>query len=519
MTKKMMIIEEHKPLSQSQLWAAQRNFYHQKGANAWAHEVPYYITSNPVIASRYAELVIRFIQDWISQHPDSSAHPFYILELAAGNGQFSYFVLQKLLDMKDKLQRSDIDIRYIMSDFTEKNINFWKKHEQLKTYVDQGILQFAKYDVEKDEAIDLQHQIEPIGENPLIVFANYIFDTLKNDVFSIKDHSIQASNVTLFDKRQARPKPYRLDLSQIKMSFHDVPMEHDYYEDPQFNALLQYYCHNLDDTKLLFPIGSLRGLKNLIRFSHNRCLLISSDKGWTGLKELEGFHYPKIDVHGSISWMVNYHAITQYLNHFDTNHRIQTAREGITTIAYGIGLKFADLPETQLALNNIIDGFSPADYFTCSEHMIKTTKRASLDSLLSLLRLSDWDPFVFGQIHAALMQQLPTAHEEVVEYMLYAADSIAQHFYATPGCEDIFFLIGLVLYQIDKFEASISYYLLSEKYFAANFETRYNIGLCYFYQENYKKAAQFFKKALRKDPNSKSTQAMLRRTEKKMQSR
>jgi SAM-dependent MidA family methyltransferase len=79
-------IESNIPLSQSCLWQAQRHYFEEEGIHAW-QQVPFFVTSNPFIADRYARLIIAYLQDM--QH--DPAEPIYIVELGAGTGQFSYY--------------------------------------------------------------------------------------------------------------------------------------------------------------------------------------------------------------------------------------------------------------------------------------------------------------------------------------------------------------------------------------------------------------------------------------------
>ena len=155
MKRSQIIIEENQRFSQSQLWQAQREFYDKKGVEAWAGDVPFYITSNPFIANCYAEIIIRFIQDWCHLHPEAKQEPFYIFELGTGSGKFSFYTLKKIMELRDQLKLKDISIHYIMSDFTENNIKFWENHTALQSYVSQGVLDFSVFDLENDTSISL----------------------------------------------------------------------------------------------------------------------------------------------------------------------------------------------------------------------------------------------------------------------------------------------------------------------------------------------------------------------------
>ena len=95
--KNEVVFEREQRLSESMLWQAQRAYYDEQGVEAWTGAVPFYITSNPYIASCYARLVIRFIQSWVQKKAYCQDQPFYILEIGAGTGQFSFYMLRELM--------------------------------------------------------------------------------------------------------------------------------------------------------------------------------------------------------------------------------------------------------------------------------------------------------------------------------------------------------------------------------------------------------------------------------------
>jgi len=76
------------------------------------------------------------------------------------------------------------------------------------------------------------------------------------------------------------------------------------------NQLLRNYQQQLTDTSLLFPCFGLECLRNF-RQAGGRLLLLSGDKGYNREESLYYRGEPVINVPGSFSMMVNYHAIGQ----------------------------------------------------------------------------------------------------------------------------------------------------------------------------------------------------------------
>ena len=114
------MFEQGKRLSDSAIWQWQRDYFLSLPLDAWFQTVPSYVTSNPVIAAQYAELVRAYRQD----HPDET---ITLLELGAGTGQFSHYFLQHLTAFPE-FALEQTDWSYIMSDFAPQLLSFWRAH-------------------------------------------------------------------------------------------------------------------------------------------------------------------------------------------------------------------------------------------------------------------------------------------------------------------------------------------------------------------------------------------------------
>ena len=159
------VLEQGKRFSQSVLWQLTRDYYHQRGLSAWeSGTVPSYVTSNPYIAQVYANLIITFLKNCLlRQGADGSGaaagcridpkQPLYIVELAAGHARFSYLFLKKFLALKNASTLRHLDIRYVMTDFTETNLKEWAKLPLFRPCLDQGGLHPRLTDPQDDFAV------------------------------------------------------------------------------------------------------------------------------------------------------------------------------------------------------------------------------------------------------------------------------------------------------------------------------------------------------------------------------
>lgn len=515
-----IIIEKEQPFSTSLFWQGQRQFYHEKGIEAWASEVPFYITSNPFIAHRYAEIVLRFIQDWLKRDPHSKKNPFYVVELGAGSGQFSFYMLKSLEALLQDFSLQDIRLNYVMTDFTESNIHFWKKHPKLKPYLKSQLLDFARFDLEKDQSLTTTERktaITPAScKNPMIVIANYLFDSVISDIFQIKRKKVYQSLVSLSTKSNNFTKGKIKSWKRVSIKHREKCLNTHCYSENTLNTIMNEYAQSLGDGYLLFPIGCLQGLNRLKNLCHDKMLLITSDKGYSTLGELKEHDFPQLDFHGSFSLMVNYHAVARYFQLQKGDSFLQSPRDGLTTAVFSSGFKLKEMRETHYLLNESVEGFSPSDFFNYYELVESGAKFMHLNALASTLCVSRWDPFIFEVIAERLSELFPKGSPEIIEYICNNLKKIADNFYYVPGCDDVFFSMGYLLYSIDRFDLAMKYYVRSRALFPANFELLYNVSLCYFYQKKYHKAIAALKEALALNPRSQEAKTLLSTTKTKI---
>lgn len=513
----MISIEKNQRFSRSQIWQAQRSFYDKKGAAAWAKEVPFYITSNPFIAHAYAKIIISFIKDCRAQ---GICDTFYLVELGAGPGLFSFYLLNQLTMMAKDLNWHDLPFCYVMTDFTEKNIEFWQSNHELKEFLAAGSLDFAKIDIENDTSVKLIHSGKTLlsdhSDSPLIVIANYLFDSIIGDIFQVKNGKLYESLVSLSTVAKNLKDNAPKNWKQVKISHAEKPVKNKYYSEQHFDKVLFRYKDLLKNSHFNFPSGSLKGLAHLNKIAHGKMLLLSSDKGFVSPRELDGMKFPELDFHGSFSLMVNYHAISGYFDCLNGDSFLQSPRGGLTTNAFVSGFKFKDLPLTHMALSECIDNFSPTDYFNLFEYIEENSAKMDLEAMAGTLSMSRWDPYVFMRLAEPLTALVEKQSDEMIDFIFEKIDRVADNFYFVPGCDDVLFAIGVLFYVIDDYTTALYYYHQSLRYFPEeSAETFYNIGLCHFYEKRYKQAATYFEKSLEKDPKSKDAQRMLRSAKRK----
>lgn len=514
-----VIIEENVPFSKSRLWEAQRAYYDVQGIDAWIEEVPFYVTSNPVIANSYADIIIRFIQDIINKQPEARKEPFYIVEIGSGPGQFSFYTLKRMQALQKTLNL-DVSIRYVMTDFTEKNLEFWQKHPALMPFIEAGMLDFARFDIEHDSDIHLLQsgQVLTPGSlsNPIAMIANYLFDSVVADVFRVHDGELHASLVNLSTQKKNVVGDSPVDWEQVDITYTDQTINSGYYEDHNIDQVLLNYRNVLQDTYFHFPVGAMAGIKRMMALSNQKMLLLSSDKGYVSENELEDLAYPELAFHGSFSLMVNYHAIAEYFKQLGGDAYLQQPFDGFATGVFVVGLSLDDMPKTQVVVRQQVNGFCPGHYFCMYEHMEKTCQTAELPALASFLTLSCWDPGIFDMFSERISEIADDSDQDVVDYLSSNLAQVAANFYFVPGSNDVLFDIGVYFHELELYVDAIKYFKQSIQFFPDNYEVFFNLGYCHYELNEFDVARGYFERALLCDPGSHETKEWLRKSNKQL---
>jgi hypothetical protein len=142
--------------------------------------------------------------------------------------------------------------------------------------------------------------------NPLIVIANYVFDSTPQDAFLAGEENLSEILVTLTTPEQELDTENPDVISRIEISAHENLINGNYYDDPRWNRILRDYKQRLTGAAFLFPTAALHGIQNLHHLSGGRMLLLSGDRGYSHDSALNfGGGIPTFALHGSFSMMVD----------------------------------------------------------------------------------------------------------------------------------------------------------------------------------------------------------------------
>lgn len=478
-------------LSQSGLWERQREYYHEVGIGAWNTEtVPHYITNNPVIANAYADLIAAHLDDLERAGQLDLEKPVHVVEMGGGSGRFAFLVMRRLEALSRVLP---VKVRYVLTDFTTTNLQHWREHPSLAPFLADGRLDLARFDVENDSVLDLEisgDQINGSG-NPVFFLANYLFDTLTQDCFSIEAGVL----------REAIPDiSYQEADATVEYTHH--PASERPYERADYDVILEEYRTRLGDTTFLFPVGPLRCLENLTRIAGDRACLIAADKSWSHWEELIGEVDSSLVAHGlSFSMTVNFHAMGMWWEGRGGQAFHTSPRDSMLQIScFCLGLPEAGLARTVRAFDEKMDQHGPLDFFNLKTAIGECVSKTNFRLCLELMRMSAWDPEVLFEVAESLsavkIEEISILNKRE---MFLALTRTWANYYHIGETRDIPFEVARALFRMEYYEHSAAFYETSTRLFGPHKMTYYNMGLCNYNLRRLDRAKECFEKSLELD--------------------
>jgi tetratricopeptide (TPR) repeat protein len=498
------VLERDVPISQSLVWKRQREFYLQRGLKAWTEDqVPSYITNNPSIAEIYARIVCAYVRDCIElsrqeSRPVSSTNPIRILELGAGSGKFSYLFLRELTRVLRSQGIDAVLVRYCMTDAADGVLDEWRRNDHLAEFVANSMLEFELF--RAGEGIQSPFLTgkntgaqEPV-RGPLVVIANYVFDSLPQDAFRIEQGQISeflltTSGSNLQSEASSSGDGNALEaMSRLKFSFRNALVPRERYPNPTWNIILDGYRAGLSPeppanaATVLFPCAALAALEEIARCTDGRMLVLAADKGFAH-EDLLALSQapPAFEFHADncFSQMVNLDAIGKY---FEAGGG-RALRPDKHTATFNICAFLANqagerFPAIESAYREIQQGFGPDDLFTVLAWLNAHMEEMTVPQILAVLRLTRWDTTTLMRLFPVLTRQLRTVVVERYDLREAVMRTWANHYPVSHGDNVVAFQCGVILLELKFFEEAAGMFRASQKLLGPSAPTSYNLGLC-----------------------------------------
>lgn len=477
------VFEERQPFSRSVLWELQRHYFRTRSLAAWQQEeVPQYITTNPTVANSYAEIVFAFLRDDERLH-GADAETIHICELGAGSGRFAFHFLCRLGDLCAQHGLPLTRFRYVLTDLVEANLSFFRGHPRFAPFFEAGVLDTALFDVVSSSTLALQGSGHTIDAGtltrPLVVFANYLFDSVPQDLFHIQDGRCGRGLVTLAVDEDPRGLDPGELLARLDLRLEYEPLAGPAYEEPALQDVLDAYRRDVREAYLSIPSAGLRCLQRMKSWSSRGLLLVSVDRGYHRMagdaNASAGFLR-----HGSFSLDVNYDAIARFCEN-DEGAALLPAfhHQSVSVSAFLMVDDAGEHVDTQRAYRRHVEEFGPDDFYTLTRYLRKHIESMSLEELLACVRLAHHDATQFARYLPRLLALAPDLDEDGRSAVATTIERVWALYFPLGDASDLAFDVARVLYEMDDYRGAIRFFQQSLAAYGEHTGTLCNIAMCH----------------------------------------
>ncbi len=507
------LMEERQVFSRSLLWDLQRSYFSSRGVDAWRQgEVPHYITSNPTIARAYAEMIFAFRQDQERVAP--GGEPIHVCELGAGCGRFAFHFLRRLLQLCRESGTAPEGFRYILTDFTQSNLDAWRRHPRFLPFFEIGLLDMALFDLDGSTELALQvggGALTPGAlQRPLAVIANYVFDGVPQDLFYFKDGIAHHCLVSLASPQDPGTVDVADLLGGIRTRYEYQRLYDGPYEEAEFSALVDGYRRGLNDAHVFFPATGLRCLRRLKALSQAGLILLSADKGNHRLSRIAQESPPRLASHGSFSVSVNYHAFQFFCEQTGGTALVQEyPHQGIEVICLLMVKGAEDCVATRQAYRNRVAEFGPDDFFTLTKRFERHLAEMTVAEILSYMRFNHYDAHGLVRVLPRLIELAPELSEDEIPALRSTMDRTWEEYFTLGEAWDLAFAIGCFLYEVNDFRAALSYFERAQEIYGRDTGTLYNMAACHRMLNQPRQARALLQRVIGTDPANEPARALL----------
>jgi tetratricopeptide (TPR) repeat protein len=515
-------LESKKAFINSKIWKLQKDFYKNQGISAWVGKVPFYITSNCFLARKYAEMLINLISDGLRNKTFNPKHPIYIFELGSGSGKFGYHLINDLMQCRKDVKDVELDIRYVMTDLCPKNVDFWKKHNQLKDMVIDGILDMGIFDADYCNDINTEFAKKIIGrkslKNPPIVIGNYFLDTISCDLLRFNNGEVSQADLSIRTNVDNYSNNMVKDLKALDISYSFSEFNEGKIANKDYLALISYYKKHIKDSTVIMPTTVFKIVDFFSRTNkENKAFFLFSDKGHVGLESLQLSQKPHFAFHGSFSLMVNFHALNLYYNiKKNSDVIVQDDGEGMSIIGFAANETYDNFGLFKNRFMKYANEFNVQNFMNLKNFYMDKIDTLSISEMVALLSLSNYDSKILLDIANHFVQKLSSISVKMKHNILTNLKKIERNHFFLPNKENTIFELARVNYCLGNYAESVRLYKISIKYYGESLETLFNMGLSAYYADKKTIALECLEKLVKIDQNDQEAKDWVERIKKEL---
>ncbi len=290
----------------------------------------------------------------------------------------------------------------------------------------------------------------------MIGIANYVFDTLRHDCYTIRGGDLLELSVAVVED----PTPELDHEPSTPIEWETGPCGP---VSDDLGAVLEHYREWLDDTAVLAPVGGMRCLEFLDGLTAGPSLAIIADKGHRTRLELCSYANPSVVFHGSaFSLMVNFDLLARWVRQRGGVAVLPVEPASSLVVGAFVHGPFAE-PErfTAWVQDQLVDT-GPDNTFSLRP-LLSNASSVSVEVMLASLRLSRYDPTLLIEYLPTLLEVLPGAPEVIRTEFHRVLLRIWDNFFGIGEPIDLALCVGLLFSAIQRFPEAVDYLELSVK--------------------------------------------------------
>ncbi len=477
-------IESTRPFAESNIWQLNRDYYQREGINAWQGDVvPHHMTSNSMVGKTYAEIILGLLRDLSSKNETTEI--VYILELGSGHGRLAYHILKHIENLAEDLNIKLPPYCYVVSDIVEDSLSFYLEHPQYKKYFEQGVLDLCYFDATKSSELKLRYSNKTITEKslnqPILAIANYFFDSIPTDLFYIKDHTISSCSVSLHSDENPKNIEQANLIDHVELTFHNQKIQAPFHKNEMSHQILKSYKDQLSDSYVFFPQGGFQCIDAIKNLSKQGTMIISMDKGFQSMTELQNKKVPEIITHGSFSIWVNYHAFGEYCQKSGGSFLFPDYSTFYSQVVCLMFLSDVEsYKETVASYQNHVNSFGPDDFNGIKRLAYNNISKLNLKELIALIRLSYYDSTLFIKFLPRIKQSLKYITVPERTRLGETMDQVWEMYFTINNEFDLAYEIAGISYDLGYYRKALVYFQHSTNEFGEKADVFYNQALCHY---------------------------------------
>jgi hypothetical protein len=491
-------------LSESPLWDHQRRFYAGDPAAIWGTAtVPHGITSNPRIANTYARLAVTFLRaaavtPRIGVSDENEV--VHIVEFGGGAGRFAYLFVRQLRELAPSLR-----FTYVVTDFSAERVASWTENPSYRPLVDEGLIDFAVLDADRPQPLQLAVSGRTLApeslRGPVLGIANYVFDTVRHDGFTIRAGELLECHVRMPDDPERPPgaEPLR-DVAWETVPCGPVPDD--------IAAVLEFYRDALDDTAVLVPVGGLRCLDFLAELTSGPTCALIADKGHCTTVELCSQPNPAVVFHGSgFSLMVNFDFLARYVRLRGGVAILPREPARSLVVAAFVEGDLDDASQFESLVQDQLVDIGPDNYFTIRP-LLSAGAVSSIDTMLASLRLSRFDPALLVELLPGLLEVLPSVPDSMRAEVKRVLMRVWDNYFPIGEPIDMALCVGLGFSAMEQFAEAVDFLEMSVKEHPDSAPAAFSMAVARRALHDLRAAMQWVGKALELEPGFSEARAL-----------